>query len=432
MPLMTCWTEFAQAAAGSLVTDIWQGLVLAAGVGLCLQWLPRTTARMRFAVWAAVFALIGILPLLHSFSTATHRSTTSAFVHADTRWSLGIAAVWALCSLVRAGQLLHGAIRLRAVHRSAKPVEDAPELRSGFRRVMLCTSSEVDRPSVIGFFSPRILIPDWLLKKLTPEEMDQVVLHEMGHLNRGDDWLNLLQKIGLVLFPLNPALVWVERRLCLEREIACDDDVLNRTGAPKSYATCLTRLAEHRLERRSLALTLGAWGRKSELAQRVYSILKRGPGMSPLQARIVMSALLLSLLGGAAGLSRCRQLVAFTAPQPDAPSWTAEVATANDMKAAMRPVVFHPKQSPLHAELLKATVPAPKAAKPVVRKKVRPQQPQMLKARITEPRAQQHWIVMTSWESDAPTLAITTTRSERAEFTTYALPTPAGWLVIQL
>ncbi len=145
--------------------------------------------------------------------------------------------------------------------------------RAGSRHAELCVSDEVDRPTVIGFFAPKILIPTWLVEKLTAEELEQIVLHEAGHLSRADDWMNLLQKIALVVFPLNPALAWVERRLCFERELACDERVLEATGAPKAYAACLASLAEHRLGRRGLALALGALGRESELGQRVRRIL---------------------------------------------------------------------------------------------------------------------------------------------------------------
>ena len=60
---------------------------------------------------------------------------------------------------------------------------------------------------MIGFFSPRLLIPEWLFAKLAPSDLQQIVLHECEHLRRGDDWINLLQKVGLALFPLNPALL---------------------------------------------------------------------------------------------------------------------------------------------------------------------------------------------------------------------------------
>src|SRR5260370_28289014 len=110
--------------------------------------------------------------------------------------------------------------------------------------------------------------------------------------------------------------MWVERRLCLERELACDDDVLRLTKAAKAYATCLTNLAEQRLGqklgRRAAALSLGAWEKKSELARRVHSILRGGEGMGRTQARVVMGALVLGLLGGSAELARCPQLVSFS------------------------------------------------------------------------------------------------------------------------
>ena len=90
----------------------------------------------------------------------------------------------------------------------------------GRRAAALCVSDEVDRPSVVGFFAPRILVPAALLERLSADELRQIVLHEMEHLRRGDDWTNLLQKLSLVVFPLNPALIWIERQLCVERELA--------------------------------------------------------------------------------------------------------------------------------------------------------------------------------------------------------------------
>ena len=88
---------------------------------------------------------------------------------------------------------------------------------------------------MIGFFKPRILIPDWLFARLTSGELEQIVLHEAEHLRRRDDWTNLFQKLCLVFFPLNPALMWIEHRLCREREMACDDGVIS------NYA-CTSRL----------------------------------------------------------------------------------------------------------------------------------------------------------------------------------------------
>ena len=147
--------------ATSFVSGLWQGLVLAAGVGICLRLVPRTTAAVRFAIWTAVFAVLAVLPMLHACAVRTGGEIAGrgAMVQVDVRWSFAIAALWMIVSLVRGAQLAMSAVRLRGIWKRAVPVEGSEALLSaaGFRGVEICKSSDVDRPSVIGFFSPRIL-----------------------------------------------------------------------------------------------------------------------------------------------------------------------------------------------------------------------------------------------------------------------------------
>jgi beta-lactamase regulating signal transducer with metallopeptidase domain len=244
-------------------------------------------------------------------------------IQLDGRWALAIAALWLLASLLRATSLAAHSLALRRLWNSAQPVAAdvnicaliaaaSPERRP----IELCTTSQLDRPSVIGFFAPRILIPDWLFSRLTPAELEQVVLHEAEHLRRRDDWTNLLQKLALVLFPLNPALVWIESRLCREREMACDEGVVRRTQAPRAYAACLTSLAERRLElrlerRRAHALSLGAFSRRPELARRVLSLLARKQTLHPIAARALVGVAACGLLVASFELAHCPQMVSF-------------------------------------------------------------------------------------------------------------------------
>ena len=232
--------DFSGPASGSLLAAVWQGALLAGAAALGLRLLPKTPAAARFAIWFSVFMVVAALPLV---SLHTHPELGSAagphtaWLTLNPLWSEAILLLWAAVSVVRGIMLAVGALRVRALWKRATPIDlpFAPELTAVVlgRKIQICTTDEVDRPSVIGFFAPKILIPTWLLQKLTPEEMTHVVLHEAGHLRRADDWLNLLQKIALVVFPLNPALAWVERRLCLERELACDERVLRATGSAK-------------------------------------------------------------------------------------------------------------------------------------------------------------------------------------------------------
>ncbi|HWZ52985.1 MAG TPA: M56 family metallopeptidase [Granulicella sp.] len=332
--------HLARLCAAAAVAGLWQGVVLAAVGALALRLAPRTTAAVRFLVWTAVLLGAALLPFLrlqgHGLGGAAaaipEGGAAHALLHLGRAWSVGIAGLWLAFSVVRLVQLAVQGVRLRALWRDARPVDVDGEdgeiagllARVRLRRPQLCVSSEVDRPSVIGFFAPRVLIPDWLFAQLTGPELFQIVLHEVEHLRRGDDWLNLLQKLSLAVFPLNPALVWIERRLCRERELACDDGVLRVTLAPRVYASCLATLAERRLERRaglSLSLgLLGAWGRSlrsgSELSRRVYSILNRQPALSAARTRAVMAMLAVGLAGCAVELARSPQLVSFAGPAP--------------------------------------------------------------------------------------------------------------------
>jgi len=355
--------EVSRIATGGLVAAIWQGILLATAAGLGLRLLPKTPAAVRFAIWFAVFLVVTALPvvsLLPHEAGVGQAAGHAPWLTLDPRWSLAIVALWAVASLVRAVTLAVAAFRVRALWKRATPVLTAvPGIATGTRRAQLCTSDEIDRPTVIGFFSPKILIPGWLLEKLTPAELEHVILHESGHLGRADDWMNLLQKIALVIFPLNPALAWVERRLCFERELAVDERVLHafagKAGAAKAYATCLARLAEYRLGRRGLALALGALGRESELGRRVGRILRRGELMKPRHAGLVLSGAMLALLGSAVALERCPQVVGFAQPIAFAPAanQNAKVvapagigSTSSTARYRYQAVVFHANQTP--------------------------------------------------------------------------------------
>jgi hypothetical protein len=335
---------FAQVATGSLVAAVWQGLLLAVAAWAGLRMLPKTPAGVRFAIWFGVFLVVAGLPVVSLFGHSTGAAGRGAWLTLDSRWSLAIAGVWLGASLVRAVELAVSAFRLRALWRRAVPVEIPGTTSQGAtaRNARICVSDEVDRPSVIGFLAPKILIPRWLLEKLTPAELEQIVLHEAGHLGRADDWMNLLQKVALVAFPLNPALAWIERRLCFERELACDERVLRVTGAPKAYAECLASLAEHRLARRGMTLALGALGRESELGRRVTRILSRGERMRPLHSKLVLGGALLGLVFGAVELGRCPELVGFSSRTPSLQA--AEVAVRPIAGYGMTPVVYRPNE----------------------------------------------------------------------------------------
>src|SRR5579863_859704 len=209
-------SAFAHIAAPEAVASLWQGGAIALVLALYLRFAPRLHvhlgAAQRFFVWATAFVTIAVLPSLPSFPLRASfgydttvpsgvalpaQSFHFPFVQISEGWALVLAALWLVASLVRAAVLVRHSFYLRRLWSLAIPVAAGDNLRgllvaaSPVRRsIELCTTRELDRPSVIGFFAPRILIPEWLFLRLTPDELEHVVLHEAEHLRRGDDWIN--------------------------------------------------------------------------------------------------------------------------------------------------------------------------------------------------------------------------------------------------
>jgi hypothetical protein len=162
--------------------------------------------------------------------------------------------------------------------------EFRPELREliarfqAEREVVIGTSPDVTVPTAVGLFKPAILLPEWALTEIPAEELKVILWHEFAHLQRRDDWTNLTQKLLRTLFFFHPAVWWIEKRLCLERELACDDVVLAKTQNPRGYAECLVSLLEKRVShqgigRRGVALAQAAIGHARQISIRLAQIL---------------------------------------------------------------------------------------------------------------------------------------------------------------
>jgi beta-lactamase regulating signal transducer with metallopeptidase domain len=308
--------------ADLLVASLWQSVLLTGVVAFCLRYVRGIPAATRFWLWTGVLAVILLLPPVSMLVPHTAGESESRTIHLAGDWSLGVVCFWMAMSLFHALQLCQSAIRLRTLARKAEPVAVdvaiARLLEAGSRRAVLYMSEQVDRPIVVGFLRPRILLPPGLLQSLPHSELEQIVLHEMEHLRRGDHWTNLLQQVTLVLLPWNPAVLWLNRRLCFERELACDDGVLRATKARKAYAACLVRLAEDSMLRRRISLALGVLGgtgsrvRESELVTRVRRILTTPePGRAPKFLRAATGVMLAGALGLSFVLARSPRLVDF-------------------------------------------------------------------------------------------------------------------------
>lgn len=205
------------------------------------------------------------------------------------RVMVGFSILWGGLTLLLLTRLGAGYRLLRRLKSGATPCPDNWRVRlmglcamNGVRRqTRLLVSSEITAPMSLGFFHPAILIPRSLLDTLSESELDHIVLHELAHLLRYDDCTNLAQKLIEALLPIQPAVFWLGGRMSLEREMACDDWVIEATGTAKPYAACLTKVAELSDWEHAGILAAGAAGNRSQLFRRVQHMLDRTRNAAP-------------------------------------------------------------------------------------------------------------------------------------------------------
>jgi beta-lactamase regulating signal transducer with metallopeptidase domain len=273
--------EFAPAVVETLVYALAEGSMMAVLVWLLLRLIPARNSGTRFAIWLTTLAAMVLLPLLSQWPTGAPGTQTAHGITISASLALWITCSWAALASLGLMRIALGLWQLRRLRNccaeiplATLPPETQQLLKDFSRPVSLCVSAKVEVPTALGFFRPAIVFPSWLLEQVSAQELEHILLHELAHLRRRDDWTNLTQKILKAVLFFHPLAWWIERRLTLDREMACDDAVLAQTSSPGDYARCLTHLAEKSFLRRQVALAQAAVSRVRQLSLRLEQILR--------------------------------------------------------------------------------------------------------------------------------------------------------------
>jgi beta-lactamase regulating signal transducer with metallopeptidase domain len=272
---MTGFEAFARLAAGQAVNCLLIGIAVAVLASLLLRFMARESSASRFAILYASLLVIVALVFWRGASAGNDPVSARAAITVSGKWATYLVAAWAAIALFGIARIARGLARLQRLRRSFVPLDHEsvePDFR-GSRPATIYVSSQVRVPTALGFFRPAVVLPRWALNELSPEELRAAVLHELAHIDRWDDWTNLLQKIVRAVLFFHPAVWWIDSRLAIERELSCDDMVLVQSPNPRTYAECLVSLAEKSLLRRPLALAQAAVGKLKQTTLRVGRIL---------------------------------------------------------------------------------------------------------------------------------------------------------------
>jgi beta-lactamase regulating signal transducer with metallopeptidase domain len=92
-------------------------------------------------------------------------------------------------------------------------------------------SAALTGPVLVGLWRPRIVVPLDFESRYDADEQAWVLAHERAHRRRGDLIVNLLAALLLCCFWFNPFVYWAAVRLRVDQELACDEAVLEESGA---------------------------------------------------------------------------------------------------------------------------------------------------------------------------------------------------------
>ena len=413
---------FAQLAVERVLNSLPEGLLIALGAWLLLRIMGRENSGTRFAVWLVALAGVVALPFLRTLGfggpeSPAHAFSALAHTHPEfsipTFWATAFCVLWIVIAAAALARVLAGVWQIRQIRRRCTEIPAArldPELRTllteSRRPVRLLLSDKARVPAALGFFHPAVVLPAWALSELTITELRPILIHELAHLRRRDDWTNLLQKTIRALLFFHPAVWWIDARLSLEREMACDDAVLAATGNPRAYAGCLIDLLEKGCARRGWSMAQAAVARARDASARIARILRIGPAVTTRVGRLALGATA-SLALACAGIALCSpQFVAFVPTEPPSTAKTTPLIdninfAPSPSRSAVVPASFHPAE------------PAATYHPAVARHKVRHIAP-LRPASLIQKQAARNPVVMasvteletTSQNASAPTLII--------------------------
>jgi len=348
-------------------------LVLASGIALALRGRP---ARLRAVIWATalvgslliplVSTVVPVLPVEMPVELPRLATDTSLEAASATRgrisarapisdsgsmeiplslrdpvqiWSMPapetiIASIWgvvALFLLIRQGV---GLFQMHRIITRARPINrrhwralfDSVRRQIGcHRKIDLVITPEIEIPAVFGLIRPVIILPEqarhWL-----PDRLEAVLQHETVHIVRFDWPLRIAARVTRSIYWFNPLAWWAARRLDLEQELACDEEVLALGSRASSYACHLLGIARTAVTSPAVASAGLAMARRSHLEERIMRILNRSK-----HRRIGLAVILPTVLLTAA------LVPALASVQPAEPTGSPRVVEPADPVRPVRP-----------------------------------------------------------------------------------------------
>jgi len=207
-------------------------------------------------------------------------NVSALLIYEMINWLYGFLIVWGLGSVWRTLSVSRSLHRTRCLIKSAAPIDGKYGLSIMHSFPVLATPL-ASTPMAVGLFSPVILIPKFLVERFDCDSLEPIVFHELAHIERRDLWLGMFQEALAIVFWWSPVTRYINHKIHITRELACDIRAAKRLSSGKRYAQSLLDCAQLMLIQRSNVLAMGLFSKKKELTRRVDEVLKSNESKVP-------------------------------------------------------------------------------------------------------------------------------------------------------
>ncbi len=138
------------------------------------------------------------------------------------------------------------------------------------RKVGTAICDRLTSPVLIGVVRPLILLPPAALTGWNFDQLEMALLHELAHIKRYDNIVNVFQRFAESLLFFHPVVWRLSSQIRFERELCCDRIVVDRIGKPYEYAQMLATLVGSDRELDSAVLAMA----DRRISTRIRWILK--------------------------------------------------------------------------------------------------------------------------------------------------------------
>ena len=228
----------------TVTNHLWQSTLFAMLVAVASLALRRKQAKTRYGLWLAASAKF-LIPFSLLVSLGAHidapisapamtalavEQITTSFAPASLTptpfhqgtpwWPKALVVAWLIGVVIVTLHWFRRWLVVRATLQGATPLPIAAP-------IPILSSRGTFEPGVFGLFRPRLLLPDGITSRLTPEELESI-LQELSHVQCRDNQTAALHMVVEILFWFHPLVWWIGAKLVERKSL----DEAYRTPAP--------------------------------------------------------------------------------------------------------------------------------------------------------------------------------------------------------